>query len=185
MNGINPDKSVNPGRSKKGSLGELGGQNWQSSAYGKLDLKWFNMIGRISVDLYTLIKRDFKYPTFDLNTVARRLLNEQKEDLKAHTMFGYFRKILDSSRKIKKILTQDKDDINESDFYTYGSDETSKDFLGKYSPYTEITGEGEYVIAKRTSGEEIVNLMENKKDKKKVLDAFACNAYESTCTTYV
>lgn len=41
-----------------------------------------SMVGRVVVDSFELVKRDFSLMRYDLNSVAKKLLNEQKKDVK-------------------------------------------------------------------------------------------------------
>lgn len=62
-------------------------KNWKSSAYGFIDVTLVNMEGRLSYDLLPIIKRDFKLPKYDLDTVSRKFLGRGKHDVKAKRMF--------------------------------------------------------------------------------------------------
>ena len=46
-----------------------------------------NAAGRISVDMYPYIKRDYKLPMYNLNTVGYYFIGENKTDLKANEIW--------------------------------------------------------------------------------------------------
>jgi len=58
-----------------------------SSAYGENTLVYMNMTGRIIVDLYKHIQREFKYDSYKLSYVGNALLNKGKLDLDAKDIF--------------------------------------------------------------------------------------------------
>lgn len=73
---------------------------WKSGAYGHNNINYIKAAGRISVDMYPYIKRDYKLPMYNLNTVGHYFLNENKTDLKAQEMFEIHKEVTDSMKKI-------------------------------------------------------------------------------------
>lgn len=68
---------------------------WESSAYGHQNINILEMDGRISIDLYTIIKRDFKLDKYDLNSVAKKFIGKEKHNIKPVEMF----KIYESTKR--------------------------------------------------------------------------------------
>lgn len=60
---------------------------WSSKGYGKRELSYLKMAGRINFDLYQLISREFKFNTYTLDTVAAHFLGRYKYDMPAREMF--------------------------------------------------------------------------------------------------
>lgn len=50
---------------------------------------WLDIIGRITVDVMPVVKRDYKLINYDLNTVSLRFLKRGKHPVKAKDMFRY------------------------------------------------------------------------------------------------
>jgi len=86
---------------------DLKSVKWQSGAYGHNNINYVNAEGRISVDLYPYIKRDYKLPMYNLNTVGHYFLNENKTDMKIAEMFQIHREIVDSMKKIMALGGED------------------------------------------------------------------------------
>ena len=80
---------------------------WKSGAYGHNNINYIKAGGRISVDMYPYIKRDYKLPMYNLNTVGHYFLNENKTDLKAQEMFEIHKEVTDT---MKKIMTMGGED---------------------------------------------------------------------------
>lgn len=80
---------------------------WQSGAYGHNNINYIKAAGRISVDMYPYIKRDYKLPMYNLNTVGHYFLNENKTDLKAQEMFEIHKEVTDSMKKIMDMGGED------------------------------------------------------------------------------
>lgn len=76
---------------------------WKSGAYGHNNINYVNAAGRISVDMYPYIKRDYKLPMYNLNAVGHYFLNENKTDLKAEDMFKIHKEISDSMSSIMEL----------------------------------------------------------------------------------
>lgn len=73
-------------------LGKIPTLKSQSGAYGHNDINILLMDGRINIDLYPLIRRDYKMDKYDLGTVSRTFLgeNRDKHDIKAAEMFAIY-----------------------------------------------------------------------------------------------
>lgn len=64
---------------------------WKSSAYGyNTEENWFDMPGRVSVDMMKLVKRDYKFIRYNLATVTNELLKRPKIDLSAQRQFEIY-----------------------------------------------------------------------------------------------
>lgn len=72
--------------------------SWGSSAYGHNEINLLEMDGRISVDLYPIIKRDYKLPLYNLGYVSNYFLGRTKHPVTAVEMFETFELYLDSKK---------------------------------------------------------------------------------------
>lgn len=76
---------------------------WQSGAYGHQNMNILNMPGRITIDLLPLVKRDFKLPSYNLNSVSHKFLGKGKHDVSAEEMFDTYEKIRNAKKKMLKL----------------------------------------------------------------------------------
>ena len=65
--------------------------SWESSAYGKQDMTYFEAEGRLFIDLLPYIKRNYKLSNYRLETVCSEFLKTNKDPVKANDMFKYYR----------------------------------------------------------------------------------------------
>jgi DNA polymerase elongation subunit (family B) len=73
----------------------LEGRSWESSGFGINNIQTIGAEGRISIDMLTYIKRDYKLRNYRLETVAMHFLKRGKHDVTAVEMFQtveFFRK---------------------------------------------------------------------------------------------
>lgn len=70
-------------------------KTWESSAYGVQNINMLMMEGRISIDMYPIIQRDYKLDKYDLNTVCHHFLGKGKHDVKAKDMFQIYQRYRD------------------------------------------------------------------------------------------
>lgn len=77
--------------------------SWSSSAYGSQDLHYLKAPGRITIDMLTYIKRDYKLALYTLNAVSSFFLGEQKVDLTAREMFALHKKYIDHKHLIEDL----------------------------------------------------------------------------------
>jgi DNA polymerase elongation subunit (family B) len=82
-------------RLKKGKneVGKLKEVNWKSNAYGKQDYQYLDLEGRLSIDLFPVIKREHKLNKYDLSTVSKQFLRKDKIDIKAKEMFEIYERL--------------------------------------------------------------------------------------------
>ena len=80
---------------------------WQSNAYGHNNISYIKAAGRISVDMYPYIKRDYKLPMYKLDVVGHYFLGENKTDLKYNEMFQIHKEITDSMKTLERITGKD------------------------------------------------------------------------------
>ena len=62
-------------------------ESWQSSAFGKQDLTILDIDGVVLVDLYPIIKRDFKLVSYKLDSVAEHFLGAHKDPVTPKDIF--------------------------------------------------------------------------------------------------
>lgn len=77
----------NMGRITKKNITHTGTMTWNSSAYGKNEMKWIEAPGRICVDMMKIVERDYKFTDYKLETVSRALLGKGKHDVTPQDMF--------------------------------------------------------------------------------------------------
>lgn len=59
-----------------------------TNAYGENIFKYIKAPGLLNSDLYTIIKREKKLPSYKLDSVAKEYIGDQKDDLKALDLFN-------------------------------------------------------------------------------------------------
>lgn len=64
-----------------GERPEMITKRWQSSGAGDIKLRYPSLEGRVIVDTYTYFLRNFKLPKYNLDTVAKKYLNEGKHQI--------------------------------------------------------------------------------------------------------
>lgn len=62
--------------------------SWGSSAYGDVNLIFPDCPGRISIDVMSHVKRNYKFPRYTLNYVSEKFLGDKKLDVSAREMFA-------------------------------------------------------------------------------------------------
>jgi len=68
---------------------ELEEKEFSSKAYGSSTTSRFDIPGRIDMDLYTYVKREYKLKSYKLNSVAQHFLGQGKGDLTIPEMIAY------------------------------------------------------------------------------------------------
>ena len=63
---------------------------WYSKAYGRNEMSFPMMTGRMSVDLLTMIRREYSFPKYSLDYVCKSLLGRGKHDVSAPQMFSAY-----------------------------------------------------------------------------------------------
>lgn len=81
--------------------------SWKSSAYGHNNIKFIQASGRISVDMYPYIKRDYKLPMYKLDAVGHYFLGENKTDLKYNEMFQIHKEMTESMEMLRDLTGKD------------------------------------------------------------------------------
>lgn len=111
--------------------------NWSSGAYGQQDLYILNITGRISIDLYPLIQRDYKLPKYDLNTVCMYFLKKSKHPVTAKQMFVAYEKAkkVDASPEEKAESMEEMREIME---YCIKDSELTIDLIEKLNIWTAL-----------------------------------------------
>jgi DNA polymerase delta subunit 1 len=80
---------------------------WHSGAYGHNNINYIDAAGRISVDMYPYIKRDYKLPLYNLNTVGHYFLGENKTDLKYDEIFEIHKEMTESMKVLRETTGKD------------------------------------------------------------------------------
>ena len=81
--------------------------SWNSSAYGFQRLRIFDCPGRISVDMLPYIKRDHKLSLYNLSSVGKHFLGEEKFDLKPWEMFAIHQEMAKQIEVLKEITDEE------------------------------------------------------------------------------
>lgn len=81
---------------------QLKKESFTSSAYGSTDYSRMIIPGRLNFDVHIYIKRNMKFDSYKLDTVAETVLGENKHDISPSDIFDYF--IEDS--KHRKIIAE-------------------------------------------------------------------------------
>ncbi len=68
------------GRSK-GVLSKIKNGSLQSKIMGNREFKEINIDGRIQLDMYIHMQKEYKFSSYKLNNVAFEILKDQKEDV--------------------------------------------------------------------------------------------------------
>jgi len=64
---------------------------WNSSAYKDQEFSFPDCFGRIQLDVILEIERNFRLPTYSLNAVAEKFLNEKKDDITPRQLFMFYK----------------------------------------------------------------------------------------------
>lgn len=92
----------------QGYIPEMSNSEWASGAYGKTVISYLQMPGRISIDLFPLIKRDYKFDKYSLDFVSNKLLGDQKVQIDHKDIFkAYESKDIEQITHITKYCIQD------------------------------------------------------------------------------
>ena len=82
---------------------------WKSDAYGHQSINMLNMEGRITIDPFPIVKRDFKLEKYDLNTVCKKFIGKTKHDVKAVDMFISYERMSTAKKAYMLLLFQQQD----------------------------------------------------------------------------
>ena len=103
-------------------------KTWKSGGFGYNKINYPITSGRISLDVLTIVKRNFKLSKYDLNTVSRKFLHAAKLDMSAPEMFRIFARLRDAITKCLPF------------WYRMQSDpqlQTSETFIEEYTPFAK------------------------------------------------
>jgi DNA polymerase elongation subunit (family B) len=99
-----------------GKKAELKKSSWSSSAYGDQEFKFPDCFGRTQLDVLVEIERNYRLPTYSLDAVSEKFLNEHKDDITPRQLFMFYKitddlleiveneEITDLQKQIKHIL---------------------------------------------------------------------------------
>ncbi len=77
-------------------------KTWKSSAYGFMNISTLEAEGRLSIDMFPIIKRDHKLDRYTLDFVSKHFLDRGKHDVSAKEMFRIYKAYMDYSEKVKQ-----------------------------------------------------------------------------------
>lgn len=81
---------------------------WESKAYGKQEMKYLDIEGRLMIDLFPYVERSFKLKNYKLKTVCNEFLKTNKDDLEASDIFSLYKERTPKAiAKIGKYCIQD------------------------------------------------------------------------------
>lgn len=81
--------------------------SFSSSAYGDNDYNMLKTPGMLQIDLYELIKRDYKLPKYSLDAVSEHFLQEHKLDMPYKLMFEKYKGTSKDRKEIGEYCVQD------------------------------------------------------------------------------
>jgi DNA polymerase elongation subunit (family B) len=99
-----------------GKKAELKKSSWSSSAYGEQDFKFPDCFGRTQLDVLVEVERNYRLPTYSLDAVSEKFLDEHKDDITPRQLFMFYKitddlleivdreNITDLQKQIKHIL---------------------------------------------------------------------------------
>ena len=91
------------GRIKGEDHSQLAEISWSSSGAGDIKTKQLNVTGRLVIDVYANVLRNYKLPRYDLNTVGMKFLKKEKHPIKAKEQFKIYREYVNIITKINSI----------------------------------------------------------------------------------
>ena len=93
-----------------GKIPSYTGGSWSSSGYGHNSTDRIHFPGRISVDLLPVIRRDYKMPKYDLDTVGNYFLGRGKHDVSAQEMFRIYEELTVTTKLYQECIKDWTDD---------------------------------------------------------------------------
>ena len=76
-------------------------KTWRSSAYGFMNISTLETEGRLSIDMFPIIKRDHpRLDRYTLDHVSRHFLERGKHDVTAAQMFRYYKEYMDCVKEL-------------------------------------------------------------------------------------
>lgn len=88
--------------------------NWKSDGAGHMDINYLQISGRISIDMYPVIKRDYNLDTYTLDAVSWHFLKKNKCDVSPIQMFQYYEQMEKAVTDLKEEtgMIQEEKEIN-------------------------------------------------------------------------
>jgi DNA polymerase elongation subunit (family B) len=80
-------------------------KSWSSSAYGIQNLNILEMPGRLIVDLYSIVQREYKLDMYTLDFVCKKFIKKGKHDVKPQRMFIAHENMQKSIKSYEKSMT--------------------------------------------------------------------------------
>ncbi len=90
----------------KGVKTELSSLTWESGGYGFNSINDLKIPGRISVDMFPVIKRDHKLLRYNLDTVAQHFLKRVKHDVSYTEMFLTYERNAEATEEYRAAITR-------------------------------------------------------------------------------
>lgn len=123
----------------KGRSSYMMSKEWSSSAYGHQQLNILMMDGRINIDMLPVVRRDYKLPKYDLDTVSKHFLKRGKHDVKASQMFAYYERFNWACKQIEPTTGMRWGDIYRQCKATKG--QHSEKALERKDPFTLVSND--------------------------------------------
>lgn len=83
---------------------KMSSKEWNSGAYGHNSINIIQMPGRISLDMFPLIKRDYKLNIYTLEAVSRSFLGKGKHPIKPKEMFVILERVVEAKKNYTDLL---------------------------------------------------------------------------------
>ncbi|SNW62462.1 DNA polymerase delta catalytic subunit [Orpheovirus IHUMI-LCC2] len=90
--------------------------SWESSGYGFNTIGIMNNLdGRMNIDMLPIVRRDYKLPKYDLDTVSKKFIKRGKHPVKAAEMFRIFERQESAIKAFKNKIYDIGKDVNHGD----------------------------------------------------------------------
>ena len=76
---------------RKGKMSSKTMINWKSAAYGEQKMEFIDAHGRVFLDLYPIVKRNYKLSVYNLKSVSQKFLGVSKDPLSPQGIFKCYR----------------------------------------------------------------------------------------------
>jgi DNA polymerase elongation subunit (family B) len=140
-----------------GEKSKMTSKTWASGAYGTQSINILQMEGRISVDLLTIIRRDYKLDKYDLNTVCKKFIGKGKHDITAQQMFAIYDLMTEAEEEFKSLCVENGE-VDPEKLQDIIQNDKAKEIIAKHKrAKDEMTKVMEYCIQ---DSELVIELME-------------------------
>lgn len=106
---------------RTGEASSLQSTSWESSGYGNRSIDNLKMSGRINVDMFQVISRDYRFQVYNLDFVSKHFLDRGKHPVSAKEMFRIYALSLEAKKEHspelqKTMLTEEDNQLIDQPF---------------------------------------------------------------------